>query len=153
MNASTLAHSLPTPTLPSPQGGGLTLLAWQRAHDVDHPGDVVAAETHVHKALIERHDAIEDRRRYSNAVGEVADHIEIMLQRRHRTLHRLEAALRHPRRTDAELGRAARAGGDRLDHCRYIDTGFQPERHCLRGGGDVDRDQKVVDQLDAARGA
>jgi len=55
--------------------------------NVDHPGATSSRRNPVHKALIERHDAIEDRRRYPNTVGEVADHIEIMLQRRHRTLH------------------------------------------------------------------
>ena len=107
----------------------------------------------VHEALVERRDAIEQRRRHADAVGEVRDHIEIVLQARHRALHRLEAALRHPRRADAELGRAAAAGGDRLDHQRHVDAGLEPERHGLRGRRDVDRDQKIVDELDAARRA
>src|SRR5580658_6892848 len=92
--SSTLSRRLPTPTLPSPQGGGLILLARQRAEDVDHAGDVVAAKTHVEEFLIQRRDAIEDRRRDAELVRHIADHVEIVLQGANRPLHRLEAALR-----------------------------------------------------------
>ena len=43
--------------------------------------------------------------------------------------------------------------GDRLDHQVDVDAGLQPERHRLGGGGDVDRDQQIVDELDLGRGA
>ena len=61
--------------------------------------------------------------------------------------------MRHPGRADAELGRTAAAGGHRLDHQIDVDAGFQAERHRLGGGGDVDGDQQIVDQLDLAGGA
>ncbi len=114
---------------------------------------IALAKTHRHEALVERRRAIEHRRRHADAVGEVADHVEIVLQTGHGALRRQEAALRHPRRADAELGRAAAAGGDRLDHQRHVDAGLEPERHRFRGRRDVDRDQKIVDELDPARGA
>ena len=114
---------------------------------------VVFAKTHRHEALVEACGAIEHRRRYADAVGEVADHVEVVLQARHGALRRQEAALRHPRRADAELRRAAAAGRDRLDHQRNVDAGLEPERHRLRGRGNVDGNQQIVDELDAARGA
>ena len=48
-----------------------------------------------------------------------------LLQCADRALQRGEAALRHPGRADAELGRAAAAGGDGLDHQRHVDAGSE----------------------------
>ncbi len=76
-----------------------------------------------------------------------------MRQRAGRALHRMKPPLRHPRRANAKLGRAAAAVGDRLDHQRHVDAGFEPERHCFGGRGDIDGDEKVVDELDPAGGA
>src|SRR5580693_7021044 len=97
------------PPYPPHKGEGLILCARQRAEHVDHPGNIVAGETHIHEALIQRYDAIEDRRLHADLYGHVVDHWEIMLQAGHVALHRQETAIRHPRRADAELRRATAA--------------------------------------------
>src|SRR5258707_15604414 len=78
----------------------LLFLARQGADDVDHGGAVLLAETHLHECLVELGCAVEQRRRHADAVGEVADHAEVMPQSRHRALRREKTPLRHPGRAD-----------------------------------------------------
>ena len=122
-----------------PLGDGFfEFLARQRADDVDHGGAVAVGQSHRHESIEQLGGAIQKRRRHADAVGEFADHLDIVLQAGNGALQRLEAPLRHPRRANAELGRAAAAGRDRLDHQVDIDAGLDPERHRLRGRGDMD---------------
>src|SRR4029077_5702981 len=65
---------------------------------------------------------------------------------------RHELTLCHPRGGNSELRRATAAVGDRLDHQVDIDTGAKPDRHGLRGAGDVQADHNIVDHLYGGRG-
>src|SRR5215470_8105153 len=122
-------------------------------NDVYHYRVVVPAEAHVDAAAVELDRPVKQRRRDAGTIGKISNQLEIMRKANGIALHRNEASLRHPRCTNSELGRASASGGNRFDHEIGVDAGLHSERHRFGGSGDMDRNQKVVDQLDLTGGA
>jgi hypothetical protein len=105
-----------------------------------------------HELVVEPGSAVKHRCRDPHAVGESANQVKIMLQRRSRTLGRNKPPSCHPGCASAELGRPAAPIGNGLDHEIDIYSRLETERHRFRSRRDMDCDQQVVHQLDPARG-
>src|SRR6478752_3622953 len=62
------------------RGRTFRFFARQRTDDVDHGGAVAIRQSHRDKAIEQFGGAIEERRRHPDAVGKLADHLDVMLQ-------------------------------------------------------------------------